>query len=288
MSKFERKFGKYAIKNLSLILIICYALGYIISMVPNFRPLLEYLTLNPIAIMHGQVWRLVTWLLIPPYTFSITTIITLFFYYSIGKSLERAWGDYLYNIYIFSGLLFTIIGSVILTFMVYINRGNATLYHDMQNISYYFSTYYVNMSIFLAFALTFPEVRVLLMFIIPVKVKWLGFLYAGLLIYEFLASNLYVKVIILMSILNFIVFYCIQRFTKYGSPRMRFQSAKRRHEYNKDIRREARPNGISKHKCAICGRTDDSNPELTFRFCSKCNGNYEYCEDHLFSHKHIE
>jgi len=289
MGKFERKFGKYAIQNLSLILIICYAVGYLIEMIPNLSSLLAYLTLDPYLIVHGQIWRLVTWIIVPPSSFQLTTLITLFFYYSIGRSLERTWGDFLYNVYIFSGMLFTVVGAFLLFLFYFLKTGNMdSCSYIMNTISYYISTYYVNMSIFLAFAATFPEAQVLLMFIIPIKVKWLGVLYAVLLVYEFIASPFAIKVVIFMSILNFLVFFVVQRYTKYGSPKMRMQNYKRRKEFKEKVDRSQKIYVVSKHKCAICGRTGEEYPDLTFRFCSKCNGNYEYCEDHLFTHQHIE
>lgn len=289
MGKFERKFGKYAISNLSLVLIICYAFGYLLEMVPGLSAILSFLTLDPYAIIHGQVWRLVTWIIVPPSSFQLTTLITLFFYYSIGRSLENTWGDFLYNVYIFSGMLFTIVGAFLLFLYYYLKVGNiADCAYIMKAMSFYFSTYYVNMSIFLAFAATFPEARVLLMFLIPIKVKWLGVLYAVLLIYEFLASGFVSKVIIFMSLLNFVVFFVMQRYTKYGSPKMRMQNYKRRKKFKEDVEKNQKIYVVSKHKCAICGRTGEEYPDLSFRFCSKCNGNYEYCEDHLFTHQHIE
>ena len=113
MSNFEKKFGKYAIKNLSLTLIMCYAAGYLIEMV--LPGLFYFLTLNPYAIIHGQVWRLVTWILIPPDSSNLFfVLLMLYFYYSLGTSLERTWGTYRYNVYIFSGMLFTIIGSFLM------------------------------------------------------------------------------------------------------------------------------------------------------------------------------
>ena len=116
MSNFEKKFGKYAIKNLSLTLIMCYAAGYVIELV--IPGLFYYLTLNPYAIMRGQIWRLVTWILIPPESSNLFfVLLMLYFYYSLGTSLERTWGTYRYNVYIFSGMLFTIIGSFLM--MVY-------------------------------------------------------------------------------------------------------------------------------------------------------------------------
>lgn len=291
MSKFERKFGKYAIKNLSLILVICYAVGYLISMIRPLEPVLSFLTLNPYAICHGQVWRLVTWVLIPPYSFDLLTLVTLFFYYSIGRALERAWGDFRYNIYIFSGMLFTVVGSFLIWGYYALTTPNMTadqMSYLMQLVSMYFSTYYVNMSIFLAFSTTFPDVRVLLMFLIPVKVKWLGYLYGALLIYEFIFSSGVLRVVIAVSLLNFVLFFFLQRKNRFGSPQMRVKQAARRREFNNEVKRETKAPSISKHKCAICGRTEMDSPDLEFRFCSKCNGNYEYCSDHLFSHKHVE
>ena len=116
MSKFERKFGKYAIPHLTNILIICYAVGYFLYYFAN--PLLDYLTLNPYAILHGQVWRLVTWVIVPPTSSSgmfglFGTLITLYFYWSIGSTLEQVWGTYRYNVYLLSGILFTIVGSFV-------------------------------------------------------------------------------------------------------------------------------------------------------------------------------
>ena len=123
MSKFERKFGRYAIKNLSLVLIGCYVIGYVIQLL---SPQLEaMLTLNPYAILHGQIWRLVTWILIPPSSLDLFTIIMLLFYYSIGTSLEMTWGTYRYNVYLFSGMLFTIIGSFLAMGLYYLLTGDA-------------------------------------------------------------------------------------------------------------------------------------------------------------------
>ena len=95
MSPFERKFGRYAIRNLSFVLVICYAVGYVLQLLDRSNSLLLYLTLDPYAILHGQVWRLVTWILIPPPSGNILlTLIMLYFYCSIGTTLERTWGTY--------------------------------------------------------------------------------------------------------------------------------------------------------------------------------------------------
>ena len=102
MSPFERKFGKYAIRNLSFVLVLCYAVGYVLQLAGGGGLVLSYLTLNPYAILHGQIWRLVTWVLIPPSSGGLFfTLLMLYFYCSLGTSLERTWGTYRYNVYLF-------------------------------------------------------------------------------------------------------------------------------------------------------------------------------------------
>lgn len=284
MSPFERKFGKYAIKNLSFVLVICYAVGYLIQMMAP--SVLFYLTLNPYAIVHGQVWRLFTWILIPPSNQNIFfTLIMLYFYCSIGTSLERTWGTYKYNVYIFEGMLFTILGSFLLMGYHYLFHADSIAAVGAEYFfmitSIYFSTYYINMSIFLGFAATFPDAQVLLMFIIPVKVKWLGVVYAVMLVFGFIQMGVDGRFAIAASLLNFIIFFLTSRNMMHLNPKQ----IHRRQEFKREVKRSS---GITKHKCAICGRTEVDSPNMQFRFCSKCDGNYEYCEEHLYTHTHVK
>ena len=287
LNKMERKLGRYAISNLSLYLILCYGCGYLMNVInPAF---VSYLTLDTYRILHGQIWRIVTWILVPPDSLDIFTLVMLYFYYSIGTSLERTWGTFLYNVYMFLGMIFTVLGSFVAMGLSYLVWGEAIAVMGeaqfFQMASYSFSTYYINMSIFLAFAATFPNVQVLLMFILPIKVKWLGIVYAVLLIYEFVNTWMVGKVSIVASLLNFIVFFFMTR----RGLRMRIspRQVKRRHDFQKEVKK-AKPMSVAKHKCAICGRTSEEYPDLEFRFCSKCNGNYEYCQEHLFTHTHVK
>lgn len=286
MSKWEKKFGKYAISNLTLILIMCYVAGYVLTL---FAPAaMDYLRLDTYAILHGQVWRLITWLIVPPSSFDIFTIIMLFFYWSLGTQLERVWGVWRYNVYIFTGILMTILGAF-LCMGIYtlaipdMSPDFAAYWFGYGSI--YYSTYYVNMSIFLAYAFTFPDNQVLLMFIIPIKVKWLGIIYGAMLIFEMLqAFQLrvwFVVAAIGASLLNFLIFFLRSRSHMHLNPKQ----IKRRAEFKQDIKRNPK---ITKHKCAVCGQTDEDDPNLEFRFCSKCNGNYEYCQQHLFTHTHVK
>lgn len=284
MSNFEKKFGKYAIRNISLVLIMCYAFGYLISLVnPMF---LGYLTLNPYQIIRGQIWRVVTWIIIPPDTSNLFfVLIMLYFYYSIGSTLERTWGTYRYNVYLLSGMLFTVVGSFLLMAYCFIFKGDTIAVLGTRTffdtISLFFTTYYVNMSIFLAFAATFPEAQVLLMFIIPIKIKWLGIIYAVMLGFQFLGGSVYSRFAMGASLLNFAVFWVTSKNHIHMSPKQ----VKRRQEFRKEVKRSA---SVTKHKCAICGRTEVDSPDLEFRFCSKCDGNYEYCQEHLFTHQHVK
>ena len=275
LDKMERKYGRYALSHLTMYIIVTYIAGYIIQLAaPIMR---QYLTLEPYYILHGQIWRLVSWILIPPSSLDIFTIIMLFFYYSIGTSLERAWGDFKYNVYIFSGILMTIIGSFLLYGILYAVNGYPSLMGTA------FSTYYISLSIFLGFAISFPDMQVLLYFIIPIKMKWMAVVYGVLIIFSLIQTNWAGRVAIIMSLLNFLVFYFSTRNYKRISPK----EIHRRQTFKSQMRQPAGHGGVTKHKCAICGRTELDDPTLEFRFCSKCEGNYEYCQDHLFTHQHI-
>lgn len=301
LSKMERKYGKYAIPDITKYLILCYAVGYILQFANS--SVLSYLVLNPEAILHGQIWRLVSWILIPPESFDLFTLLMLYFYFSIGSTLERTWGTFRYNVYLISGMLFTILGAFLFygvtrimgvtdTYVVEMLHMTGSQYMNLVCMS--FSTYYICMSLILAFAATFPNVQVLLMFVIPIKIKVLGIIDALILAYEFVTnlmncvrvSENVVRILsmgkcfaISFSLINFVIFFVTTR-KSFRSP----QQIKRQTAYRRKVKEGVK---ISKHKCAICGRTQEDFPDLEFRFCSKCEGNYEYCKDHLFTHTHI-
>ena len=274
LNKLERKFGRYAIHNLTLYLIGGYIIGFGVYMfVPN---LLNLLTLEPAYILHGQIWRIISWVLIPPSGNIFTTVIMMLFYYSLGTALERTWGAFRYNVYIFSGILFTVIGAFLLYLIVGV---------DAVGYGVFFSTYYINMSIFLAFAVSYPDMEVLLYFILPIKMKWMALVYAALTIYDLVRGNLFTRIAIIASLLNFIVFFLSSRNVKPYMPKEQMRQRKFKQEQERPHMTYA---GGARHRCAVCGRTELDDPNLEFRFCSKCNGNYEYCQDHLFTHEHVK
>ena len=168
-------------------------------------------------------------------------------YYSLGNTLESYWGAFRYNVYIFSGILFTVIGAFIVNGLIGGITGFGSLY----------STYYINMSIFLACASIMPDYQLLLYGIIPIKMKWLAVLDVVLLPVDAVQGGLIIRIV--------------------------------RKKFQKQISRSQNQYaGGAKHRCAVCGRTELDDPTLEFRYCSKCNGNYEYCQDHLFTHEHVK
>ncbi len=304
-SKFEQKFGKYAIKNLTLFLIAGYVVGYLIYFMN--KDLYAMLTFDPYAILHGQVWRIITWVISMPESLGIFTIIMLFLYYSLGRTLEKTWGTYRYNVYLFSGFFFTIVGAFILYFILMVSgmpimvqgqalQGASRAVAMGQVIGMYTTTYYINTSIFLAFAATYPNQELLLYFIIPVKIKWLGLVYIVFMGIDVvrtfttqgIVSGILVLAMIIFSLMNFLIYFFFTR-KKMGIGGVTFAQRKRKTQYKQKVRQAQTHNTYkngARHKCAICGRTDLDNPNLSFRFCSKCSGNKEYCEDHLFTHEH--
>ncbi|MBQ9359594.1 MAG: hypothetical protein IJT96_00990 [Lachnospiraceae bacterium] len=340
VNRLERKVGRYAVPQLTKYMILTYIIGYIIYFVElgTRLPLLQFIMLSPEHVLHGQIWRLFTWIFMPPSAPGIFTIIMLLFYYQIGTALEQTWGDFKYNLYIFSGLILMIIGAFL-------------LYAFGYSVDGMFTTYYVNLSIFLAFAACYPDMQVMLYFLIPLKIKYLAFIDVAFLVYQALVSRWEERVAIIVSLLNFIIFFFTTRNYKSISPKERarknnFKKAFERGPYYQGNKRRAgwgaaggfgqsgfgrqggqsagqnsgyagqNANGnqtgqnasgnagqassafhsvrhrgqeqITKHRCAICGRTELDGDMLEFRFCSKCAGNYEYCQDHLFSHTHVK
>lgn len=291
VQKLERKLGKYAIHNLMYYIIILYVVGWVIQIV---NPVFYHaaLSLDIQKILSGQVWRLVTFIIMPPEDSSyIFMIFTLYLYYMLGTSLERAWGAFRFNLYFFMGVLFHIAAG----FLIYFIFG----------VNYPLTTYYLNMSLFFAFALMYPNMELYLFFIIPIKIKWLALIdgiYFAITIFAgfsslFMKGEALLAVIrlalslgimplpeiavgALVSLLNFVVFFFLTRNYKRYSP----SEIRRKQKYKNQVRQSRK---VARHKCDICGRTNETNPELAFRYCSKCEGNHEYCEEHIFKHEHI-
>ena len=277
LDKLERKLGRFAIPNLTVYLLIGYVIGFgVVYLMPE---MVGYLTLEPALILRGQVWRLISWVLIPPTTNLISLVFLVLLYYSLGTALERTWGSFRYNVYIFSGLLFTVLAVFGLYAFYYFRYGVEVPLSVIGLIG----TNYITMSIFLAFAAIYPNMEVMLYFILPIKMKWMALVYVVLAGYDFLDGGIGIRVAIGASLLNFVIFFLSTRNFKRFGPREQARKAK----FKKQSRPHMTYTNGAHHRCAVCGRTELDDPCLEFRFCSKCNGNYEYCQDHLFTHEHV-
>lgn len=282
LNKLNRKFGRYAIHNLMFYIILLYAAGFLINLInPIFY--YQYLSLDIDKILHGQVWRLLTFIIQPTGGSNILFLaIELYLYYMIGNSLENAWGAFRFNMYYLSGILFNIVAVII----IYIFTG----------LSVDLGLTYINRSMFFAFAALYPNVQFLLFFIIPVKVKYLGYIYGAFVLYEiftsFMSGHYFIGVAIAVALGNFLIYFLSTRNYRRVSP----GEIKRKSNYRRQVKSNRGNNvvdfhgkkTITRHKCAVCGRTELDDENLEFRFCSKCDGNYEYCMDHLFTHEHVK
>lgn len=185
LDKLERKYGRLGIPNLMLYIVTTMLFVTIFDVVLGF-PLSSYLSLNRALVFRGQVWRLFTFIFIPPSSSVLTLVLALYFYYFIGSNLENIWGTFRFNVYYLFGLLGCMIAGL---------------------ITGYGSNDYLNLSLFLAFAYLFPNHEVLLFFIIPIKMKYLAYLDWALFAISFLFGSWATRAAILASLINFFIFF---------------------------------------------------------------------------------
>ncbi|TCK97825.1 Der1-like family protein [Natranaerovirga hydrolytica] len=254
LDKLERKFGKYAINNLMLYIVVMHAIGFIFIHLDITS--ITRLQLIPQLFFAGEYWRIVTFIMIPPTTGIIFFAFVLYFYYIIGSYLESVWGTFKFNIYYFIGLLGTIVGALVFNYPVG-------------------STTYLNLSLFFAFAKLNPEFSVRLYFILPIKIKYLAWVQWAFFVLTLIRGTNAIRLAILVSIINYFIF-----FGKYYITKQKAYSRKQSYKKKSQVQKS------HFHKCYVCGRTENDDPDLEFRYCSKCSGSKEYCSEHLFTHDH--
>ena len=269
------------IPNLMLYISLGCGLVYLITSITQSTILYNLLVFDRTAILHGQIWRLFSY----PLTFYNSNVLLmalmLFCYYSLGRAMETIWGTLRFN-------LFYLTGIVLMDVYCLLFGGQADVT-------------YLNLSLFLSYATLFPNAGFLLFFIIPVK-AWifalvdLALVVYGLLVYPF-PNNLFSVI----SLANYFLFFgrdvlnviplswrikFNRMFKKGVAPQQPKVVPFAKIEVKKVPVQQAKPDYT--HRCTICGRTDVSHPQLEFRYCSKCNGYFCYCEDHISNHTHVE
>ena len=237
---------------------------------------LSFLTFNLSGLLRGEVWRIITYVFFPSSSNPLFLLISLYFYYWIGSILEREWGTARFTIYYISGVLLTVIGTVaasLITGEYYLTVAGAT---------------FVNLSLFLAFAVLFPDMQIRVFYVIPIKMKWVAILdgaYYGLVVItSLLHGNWFGAILPVVALLNFLVFVWPEIKRLIGIQKR--QASRQAVNFRQAVRQQQQQKGYH-HKCAVCGRTDADYPDLQFRYCSKCAGYHCFCQDHIFTHVHF-
>ena len=270
VNRFLWKHPNFGIRNLMLYIVIGNALIYLLSMMDRSSTLVYYLVFSADRVLHGEIWRLISFVFVPRTSSILGLVLMLYFEYFIGRLLEQAWGKGKFTVYYLLGMAFIILYSFVVRFIFGRDvMADAT---------------YLNLSMFFVFATLWPENRVLLFFIIPIKVTWLAYAEAILYLYIMISGR---TLLPLIGILNYFLFCGDELYYRIQPLFRRFfgRSAEFRRSA-KQAQRDAKALPYI-YKCAVCGRTDTEYPELEFRYCSRCVGYHCFCEDHINSHVHF-
>ena len=284
LDKLERKYGGRGIPNITRILIFGTLIGDLIGYAANYNAaaglIYQMLAFNPALILKGQVWRLVTWLLMPTGGLSVWSILFMVCLLMLGQSMESGLGTFRMNMYFLGGVLLSDIGGMLI--------GVLSGFH----ISIYLTSYYLLFSLYLMLGIFMPEAEMRLYFVLPIKMKWLVIVYFVSLIFEVFEYFSYGPSVgimmgaqIVFAVINLLWF--VYSCKTHLSLRQQRKQHKRQHNFRQQFSQPRPGSGISQHKCCICGRTELDDPGLTFRYCSKCTGSREYCQEHLFTHEHM-
>lgn len=265
LDKLERRIGWFALRNLPIILVAGNALVWLLGFVFTDNTFIMKLVLTPSEVFKGEVWRVLTFIFINSFGSSpLSALLELYFLFMVGRNLEANWGSFRLTLFYFIGYALTVITSLVTGYSVAGAR-------------------YIHLTLFFAFAQLAPEMRLLLFFIIPVKIKWLAWAAWAFTAYEFIMAGSWVnRLFILAPIVAFVLFFWTDITTIIRLNRSSFKR-KRIFEQKKF---ESRMYKDYFHKCEVCGITETDAPNMDFRYCSKCEGSYEYCEKHLNDHNH--
>jgi membrane associated rhomboid family serine protease len=249
LDKLERRFGFLGIPGLPRILVGFAALVFALAwLLPGFT---STLMLDPDRIRHGEVWRLITYIFIPQTLSPLLVIFALWFLWWVGEGVERAMGAFRLTLYFIVGM----IGTTIAAFFFGSNFSNSMLMA----------------SLFFAFARFYPEEIIYILFVLPVRIKWLAWISAALLIVGFfMGSNVY-RISLIAAFANYWIFFGPEIIHE---ARHRRDVSTRRRRFEVQSRTEAE----SLHKCAVCGATELTDPNLDFRVA---RDGEEYCMKHL-------
>ena len=322
MAKLNSKINRFfyrnrdrGVRNLMLYIGIGNVVVWLLTLLNPDNPFFyELLYFNPDLVLSGQIWRLISYPLVYLCeSGSILGVITLLFFYWCGSILEQYWGTLRFNAFYLSGILLTDLAGLVIALVA--RAEGAVLLSSILGIGF---IGYVNFSLLLAVATILPDEQVRIWFVLPVKMKWLAWIDLGFTLFELLRGliqllrlqasfvSLYLMLLIpLVAVANYLLFFGKQAagilpdFIRYHPTRKSWQRAVKNKTVYSDAglgRSAGRSGGKSgtrsaggpaRFRCTVCGRTELTNPELEFRYCSKCAGYRCYCEDHIHNHTHI-
>ncbi|MEE8451895.1 MAG: hypothetical protein V3R99_08270 [Thermoguttaceae bacterium] len=256
LDRLDRRFGRFAVPNVTVMLIAVQVIVYLLGhQAPGISGRIE---LVPNRVLEGEAWRLVSFVAQPPQCRLFFAFFFWYLFYLMGTTLEQTWGIFRYNVFLLIGYVATVAVSFITP-------------EDPASVAF------LQGSVFLAFAWLYPDFQLMLMFILPVKIKWLALLaWIGYFL-GIAFGDWSTRLVATASVLNFLLFF--------GTDILgRMRSGRRRMAHQADrIKRAHEPS----HRCTVCGTTDKSHPKVIFRYCSKCFGGLCYCADHLKDHTHV-
>ena len=259
----------------------------------NYPQIYYLLAFDFASIMQGQVWRLVTFIFTMPMDI-FSALIALYCFYSLGRAVESYMGTFRFNLYFFSGvLLMDIFGLLFGGFTIIKGQFIAT------NISYLFRdnmAFFLYLSLVLCFATVSPDSQFLLFFLIPIKAWILALFYfiyvAYMILYMATQMGCFPQYLFpLVGLANYFIFFGkdVRNLLPFSwRANLGRKKTTSRQAGSAAFHTRSKETASYTHRCTICGRTDASNPELEFRYCSRCNGYFCYCEDHISNHTHIE
>jgi len=268
LNRFCYKHPKLGIPNLMNYIVIGTVVVYLLDMFSQGY-CSQFLAFSPYFILRGQVWRLISFVFVPYNSSNLLFLaISLYFYWMIGSALEREWGSAKFTLFYLMGVIL----NALLGFLT----GYATMN-------------YVNLSMFFSFATLYPNAQFMLFFFLPIKAKWLAWfdaaIFAWSVVSYLLRGHFLLALIPIIAILNYFLFFSADFARLFR--RIKHKTDPQTINFKK-AQKKARETKGYMHKCAVCGITDADNPNMEFRYCSKCNGYYCYCMDHINSHVHIE
>jgi len=263
----NRRIGRYAIPKLGLIIVLFQAVAYVADMDegPGHQPLSNLLSLDLDQVRAGEVWRLLTFVFIPPQVNPLFLLCGLYFFWMMSSALEAQWGAFRFNVYLAVSWAMTLATTTIMALF------DPTLIHANPQNSWMLG------SVFLAFAWLWPNFTILLFFIIPVKIKYLALVTWLFYILTLCVGTMLDRGLVVAAIANFLLFF--------GSDIVRRMRSGHRQMVVKVS--EVRDAQVSFHRCTVCGVTEKSDPAARYRTCAQCRPAREYCMVHLKEHSHV-